>query len=195
MDDSSRSKITACLHAWTEGDRDALGQLLPAVSEELRRIAGRQMLGERAGHTLSPTALVNEAYIRLIDIKHVQWQDRAHFFAVCAQVMRRILVDYARSRGYLKRGGGAQRVTLEESIAGGPVRETELLDLDEALSALAKFDPRKAEIAQLRFFGGLNVQETAAVLGVSSETVHRDWKISKAWLARKISGSSNRLER
>jgi RNA polymerase sigma-70 factor, ECF subfamily len=197
MCNASASEITAYLLAWTQGDRDALDRLMPVVNEELRRIARARMMGERAAHTLNPTALVNEAYIRLIDIHRVEWQDRVHFFAVCSQIMRRILVDYARSRGYRKRGGGAQRVTIEEPIAAGSGSGpgTEVLDLDDALTALSKFDGRKAQIAQLRFFGGLNVEETAAVLGVSAETVHRDWKISKAWLARRIGGSRNGANR
>ncbi len=194
MQDSSASDVTAFLRAWAGGDHDALNSLMPVVNDELRRIAHLRMRSERADHTLDPTALVNEAYLRLVDIRAMQWKDRAHFFAVCAQIMRHILVDYARGRGFLKRGGGAQHVTIEDPIALGSGRGIELLDLDEALEALAKFDSRKAEIAQLRFFGGLNVQETAAVLGVSPETVHRDWKISKAWLAQKISGSSHRPE-
>jgi RNA polymerase sigma factor (TIGR02999 family) len=184
-------QVTALLHDWAAGNRDALDQLVVLVNRELRQIAHRRMAGERAGHTLDPTALVNEAYLRLINIEGVQWQDRAHFFAVCAQIMRRILVDYARKRDYLERGGGARRIAIGGAIDLGSGAEVELLCLDDALTALAKFDSRKAEIAQLRFFGGLSVEETAAVLGVSSETVHRDWKFSKAWLAKKMSTSSS----
>jgi RNA polymerase sigma factor (TIGR02999 family) len=192
MPETSPPDVTGLLRAWTGGDREALDRLMPIVYAELRRMARGRMLRERSDHTLEPTALVNEVYVRLIDMRQVQWQDRAHFFAISAEIMRRILVDHARSRGYLKRGGGARRVTLDKPIAITSIREVELLDLDDALNALAKLDARKAQIAQLRFFGGLNVQETAAVLGVSSETVHRDWRISKSWLARQIERSPNR---
>jgi RNA polymerase sigma factor (TIGR02999 family) len=192
MTESRPSDVTGLLRAWTGGDREALDRLMPIVYGELRRIARGRMLRERSNHTLEPTALVNEAYVRLIDMRQVQWQDRAHFFAVSAEIMRRILVDHARSRGYLKRGGGTLRVTLDKAIAITWVREAKLTDLDDALNALARFDARKAQISQLRFFGGLNVQETAAVLGVSPETVHRDWRISKAWLGRQIRRSANR---
>jgi RNA polymerase sigma-70 factor, ECF subfamily len=194
MGESPLLDVTGMLRAWTSGDRQALDRLMPIVYGELRRIARRRMGRERSDHTLEPTALVNELYVRLIDLRQVQWQDRAHFFAISAQIMRRILVDHARSLGYLRRGGAAQRVTLGNHIATASVREVELLDLDDALNALAKLDARKAQIAQLRFFAGLNVQETAAVLRVSPETVHRDWKISKAWWGRQISRATNRLE-
>lgn len=187
--------VTGLLHAWTAGDRNALDRLLPIIYDELLRISNRHMLHERDDHTLQPTALVNEAYMRLVDFQQMKWHGRAHFFAVSSEIMRRILVDHARSRNYLKRGGDAVRVVLDDSIVFASLPRAQLLDLDEALIALAKVDSRKAEIAQLRFFGGLNVQETAAVLGVSPETVHRDWRISKAWLARKIAGSPNRVER
>jgi RNA polymerase sigma-70 factor (ECF subfamily) len=193
MIESPPSDVTDLLRAWMGGDRQALNRLMPIVYGELRHIARRRFLRERSDHTLEPTALVNEAYLRLIDMRQVQWQDRAHFFAVSAEIMRRILVDHARSHGYLKRGGSTLRVTFDKPIAITSVRKVELLDLDGALNALARFDPRKAQIAQLRFFGGLNVQETAAVLGVSPETVHRDWKISKAWLGRQINRPANRL--
>jgi len=176
--------VTAQLRAWTGGDRVALDQLIPLVHQELLRIAQGHMRREHAGHSLQTTALVNEAYLRLVDIRQVEWQDRAHFFAVAAELMRRILVDHARSRGYLKRGGGARRVTLEECAFVESSREAELLDLDEALTALEQFDARKARIVSLRFFGGLTVEEIAAVLSVSPQTVHRDWKISRVWLTR-----------
>lgn len=193
MIESHTSDVTGLLRAWAAGDREALDRLMPIVYGELRRIARGRMLRERSNHTLEPTALVNEAYVRLIDLRQVQWQDRAHFFAVSAEIMRRVLVDHARTRGYLKRGGGTLRVTVDKAIAITSVREVELADLDDALNALARFDARKAQIAQLRFFGGLTVQEAAAILGVSPETVHRDWKISKAWLGRQIRRSANRL--
>ena len=193
MSESRPPDVTGLLRAWAGGDREALDRLMPIVYGELRRIARARMLRERSNHTLEPTALVNEAYVRLIDLRRVQWQDRAHFFAVSAEIMRRVLVDHARTHGYLKRGGGSLRVTVDKAIAITSVRDAELTDLDDALNALARFDARKAQIAQLRFFGGLNVQEAAAVLGVSPETVHRDWKISKAWLARQIRRSATRL--
>jgi RNA polymerase sigma-70 factor, ECF subfamily len=187
----SVSDLTSLLRAWAGGDREALDCLIPIVSEELRRIARVRMSHERASHTLQPTALVNEAYLRLIDIRQVQWQDRAHFFAASSEIMRRILVDHARAGGYIKRGGGAQHITLDQPLTIRSVREAELLDLDNALTALAKFDGRKAQIAQLRFFGGLNVREIASVLSVSPETVHRDWRISKSWLRRQLGGSAH----
>lgn len=193
MADSPVSDVTGLLRAWTGGDRGALDSLMPIVYGELRRIAHRHMLRERSDHTLEPTALVNEAYVRLVDIRQVQWHDRAHFFAVSAEIMRRVLVDHARSRTYLKRGGGTQQIPLHQHIGVNSTLQAELLDLDDALNALAKFDARKAQIAQLRFFGGLNVDETAAVIGVSPETVHRDWRISKSWLARQISRLPNRF--
>lgn len=193
MTESRPSNVTDLLRAWTGGDCEALDRLMPIVYGELRLIARGRMLRERSNHTLQPTALVNEAYVRLIDMRQVHWQDRVHFFAVSAGIMRRILVDHARARGYLKRGGGVLRVTLEKATAITPVRNAKLTDLDDALNALAKLDARKAQIAQLRFFGGLNVQEAAAVLGVSAETVHRDWRISKAWLGRQIRQSANRF--
>ena len=188
MWEASAADATAMLRAWAGGDRDALDKLIPCIYEELRHIAQRYMMRERAGHTLQTTALVNEAYMRLVDVRKVAWQDRAHFFAVSAELMRRILVDHARSRGYLKRGGGTERVPLEGEAVIGTGREAELLDLDEALTALAKLDERKARIVQRRIFGGLTAEETAAVLSVSTQTVHRDWKIARVWLARQMSG-------
>jgi RNA polymerase sigma-70 factor (ECF subfamily) len=181
-------EVTGLLLAWSQGDEGALQKLVPMVYEELRRLAHHYMSQERTGHTLQTTALVHEAYQRLIDTPHVRWNDRIHFFAVCAQLMRRILVDHARSRGYLKRGGGAPIVSLDEAaeLAAGP--STDLLAIDAALTALAGMDPRKAQVVELRFFGGLTVEETAAVLKVSSDTVHRDWKLAKVWLLGELEG-------
>ena len=176
--------VTACLRAWTAGDRGALQQLLPTLYEELRRIATAYMHREHVGHTLQASALVNEAYLRLVDLKSVHWRDRAHFFALSARMMRRILVDHARAHGYLKRGSGAPRVEFDEGMVVSSDRHPELLELEDALTALASEDARKAQVVELRFFGGLTVEETAAVLSVSPQTVHRDWAIAKAWLMR-----------
>jgi RNA polymerase sigma factor (TIGR02999 family) len=184
--------ITDLLLAWRSGDREALNRLMPRVHGELRQIARRHMAGERAGHTLRPTALVNEAYLRLVDLDRVQWQNRAHFFAVASGTMRRVLVDIARSKGYQKRGGGQQRVTLFESRVPTKQPEYELIALDDALHALEARDARKCRVVELRFFGGLTVEETAEVLGVSAHTVTRDWQFSKAWLEREIRHGSSR---
>jgi RNA polymerase sigma factor (TIGR02999 family) len=180
--------ITQLLQAWGRGDQAALDRLMPMVYQELRLIAKRNMARERPGHTLQATALVNEVYIRLVDETKVSWQDRAHFFAICARTMRRILVDFARSRQYQKRGGGEEPITLDESlnIAGGPGRD--LLAIHDALTRLAALDPRKSEVVELRFFGGLSVEETAESLKISPETVMRDWKMAKAWLYRDLGG-------
>jgi len=171
---------------WSNGDEDALQRLIPLVHDELRRVARRHMARERTEHTLQATALVNEAYMRLIDIRRVRWQNRAHFFAMSARLMRRILVDFARSRRYQKRGGGAQKVTLDEAIAVSPEPGSDLVALDEALTALAAVDPRKAQVVEMRFFGGLSVEETAEALHLSRDTVMRDWKLAKAWLLREL---------
>lgn len=185
MNAASALDVTRLLRDWTGGDRNALDRLIPVVYEELRRIAAAYMHRERAGHTLQATALINEAYLRVIDINRIEWRDRTHFFALCAQVMRRILVDHARSRIYLKRGAGAHPVTLDECIAiGEPAAE--LIALDDALNALALRDQRKARVVELRFFAGLSVDETASVLKVSPQTVLRDWSLSKTWLAREM---------
>ena len=181
------SNVTGLLRAWSAGDPGALDQLAPIVQRELKRIARRHMARERKDHTLQPTALVNEAFLRLVDAHDVQWQDRAHFFALSAQMMRRVLVNYALARGAGKRGGGARQVSLDEAMAVSPERDSELVQLDAALEALAAFDARKARIVELRFFGGLSVEETAAVLKVSTQTVHRDWSLAKSWLAREMS--------
>jgi len=186
----SSHQITELLVAWSEGDRSALEQLTPLVHAELRRLAHRYMNGERAGHTLQTTALVNEAYLRLIDWKNVRWQNRAHFFGVSAQLMRRILVDYARERQYLKRGGGALQVSLSEAGALSVELSSDLVALDEALTALSKMDRRKEQVVELRFFGGLSVEEAAEVLQVSAETVMRDWRLAKVWLLRELDKNS-----
>ena len=186
----SRADVTGLLLAWGAGDEAALDQLVPVVHAELRRIARRCMAGERNGHSLQATALVNEAYLRLIDVQHVNWQNRAHFLAMSARLMRRVLVDYARSKGYQKRGGGAVRVTFDEGLPVVDERDADLVAVDDALEALAKIDGRKCRVVELRFFGGLSVEETASVLKVSPETVMRDWKMAKAWLLREMRGGS-----
>jgi len=185
---ASPHDVTELLLKWREGDESALDRLVPIVHSELRRIARRCMAGERAGHSLQATALVNEAYMRLIDVKHVNWQNRAHFLAMSARFMRRILVDYARSKGYQKRGGGAVNVTFDESLPVAAEPGMDLVALDDALKALATVDERKSRVIELRFFGGLSVEETATVLGVSPETIMRDWKLAKAWLMRELGG-------
>ena len=178
--------VTALLRAWSAGDPAALDRLSPLLYGELKRIARSYMSRERRSHTLQPTALVNEAFLRLVDTQGVEWQDRAHFFALCAQMMRRILVNYALARSAGKRGGGARQVSLEEALCLSPERDSVLVELDAALQSLAQVDPRKAQVVELRFFGGLSVEETAAVLKVSPQTVLRDWKLSKTWLAREM---------
>jgi len=182
-------QVTQLLIDWSNGDERALQQLIPLVHEELRRVARRHMAHERAEHTLQATALVNEAYMRLVDIRQVRWQNRAHFFAMSARLMRRILVDFARSRGYQKRGGAAPKVTLDEALVVSPEPGSDLVALDEALTALAAVDPRKAQVVEMRFFGGLSVEETAEALHVSRDTVMRDWKLAKAWLLRELKAS------
>jgi RNA polymerase sigma factor (TIGR02999 family) len=177
--------------AWGQGDSNALDQLVPLVHQELHRIARACMRGERAGHSLQATALVNEAYVRLVDAQHVDWQNRAHFLAMSARLMRRILVDFARARQYQKRGGGVQKITLDEALVViEPGRD--LVALDDALEALAKVDERKVRVVEMRFFGGLSVEETAAVLKVSPDTVMRDWRLAKAWLLRELRGDSGK---
>lgn len=179
-------EVSLLLQAWCRGDESALEKLMPLVYSELHRLARRYMMRERIGHTLQTTALVNEAYLRLIDAKTVQWQNRAHFFAISAQLMRRILVDFARSRGYQKRGGDVRKVSLDEAAVLSPVPDADLVELDDALSALAAVDPRKAKVVELRFFGGLTPEETAEVLKVSPDTVFRDWRLAKVWLLREL---------
>ena len=179
---------TSLLLAWGRGDQSALDQLMPLVEDELRRLARRHMARERAGHTLQATALVNEAYLRLIEVNQVQWQNRAHFFAMASRVMRRILVDAARARRYQKRGGGAERVSLDEALVVSSEPRHELIALDDALNALATFDVRKSQVVEMRFFAGLSVEETAEALHVSADTVMRDWRLARVWLLRELSG-------
>ena len=185
----SGSDISGLLHAWSEGDPNALQKLTPVVYNELRRLARRYMTRERPGHSLQATALVNEAYTRLVDYKHMQWQDRAHFFAVSAQLMRRILVDHARRRN-LKRGGAVRHVTLDEAVMVGSASNAgaDIVALDDALSELARLDERKMQVVEMRFFGGLSVEETAEVLKVSPATVMREWSSAKAWLYHELGG-------
>jgi RNA polymerase sigma-70 factor (ECF subfamily) len=183
----SPARVTALLQAWGNGDQAALQALLPLVEQELRRLARHYMRGERPGHTLQPTALVNEAYLRLVGIAHVRWQNRAHFVAVAARTMRRVLVDMARAKGYQKRGGRAPLVPLDEIDVAAPAPATDVVALHDALDALSALDARKAQVVELRYFGGLTVDETAEVIGVSPETVMRDWTFAKAWLLRALS--------
>ena len=188
MTTPSTQQVTQLLLTWNQGDDSALEKLIPVVYAELRRLAHRYMGGERAAHTLQTTALVNEAYLRLIDGKQVNWPNRAHFFAVSARLMRRILVDWARTRESRKRGGSPQRVTLDEALLVTRGHGEDLVALDEALKALAEVDPRKSQVVEMRFFGGLSVEETAEVLKVSPDTVLRDWRLAKLWLLRELGG-------
>lgn len=185
---SGSAEVTQLLLAWRDGDAAALERLVPLVHAELRRIARGFMRKEQAGHTLQTSALVNEAYMRLIDARQVAWQNRAHFFAISASLMRRILVDFARERRARKRGGSAQQVVLDDAMLVGRARGEDVLAVDEALHALAKLDERKSKVVELRFFGGLNEAEIAEALQVSPETVRRDWRLSKAWLLKFLSG-------
>lgn len=178
--------ITHLLKEWSDGDERALDKLTPLVYEELRRRASRYLRRERRGHSLQTTALINEAFLRLIDAREVHWQDRAHFFAIAANLMRRVLVDHARRRDAEKRGGSALRLTLDEALAVAKETDVDLLAIDEALDRLAKIDPQQARVVELRFFSGLTVDETAAALGVSPKTVKRDWSVARAWLCREI---------
>jgi RNA polymerase sigma factor (TIGR02999 family) len=182
----SPEDITEILLAWRAGDADALAKLTPIVYNELHRLARHYMAQERPGHTLQATALINEAYLRLVDSSRVQWQNRAHFLAVAAQLMRRVLVDFARTRGYLKRGGDQQRVALEDALVIGREPDADLVAIDDALETLARMDPRKARVVELRFFGGLTQEETAEALNISIDTVGRDWTAAKAWLLREL---------
>jgi RNA polymerase sigma factor (TIGR02999 family) len=183
------SETTQLLRAWASGDQSALERLAPRVYDELRRIAGRFMQNEQPGRTIQTTALVHEAYLKLVDVANVDWQHRAHFFAVSAQIMRRILLDRARRRAAAKRGGAAPRVNLDEVPDIGSGRARELIALDDALSTLEKVDPRKARVIELRFFAGLSVEETAEVLKVSPDTVMRDWRLARAWLLAELGDS------
>ena len=187
MDLRSSHEVTSLLKAWSSGDEQALERLTPLVYRQLHQVARRYMAGERSGHTLQTTALVNEVYLRLVDCGRVNWQDRAHFFAISAQLMRRILIDFARSRDYLKRGGAIPHISLEEAPSVCEEPDVNLVALDDALKALAAVDERKSKVVELKFFGGLNVEETAEVLRVSSDTVMRDWKLAKIWLLRELS--------
>jgi RNA polymerase sigma factor (TIGR02999 family) len=190
MNRFSPEQVTELLVDWGNGDRAALDRLIPLVYDELRRLARYHMRRERAGATLQTTALVNEAYLRLIDQKNVRWQNRAHFFAIAAQMMRRILVDRARKRYNQKRGGDLRKVSLDQAAVVSAEREGELIALDEALTGLEAIDQRKSRVVELRFFGGLNIEETAEVMAISPATVQREWSMAKAWLYREISGEN-----
>lgn len=191
MEEPRSHEVTGLLQAWSAGDEEALQELTPLVYRELHRAARRYMAEERPSHTLQATALINEVYVRLLDTKRMDWQNRAHFFAVCAQLMRRILTDFARSRHYQKRGGGAHHMPLDEALVVSSQPDSNLLALDDALKRLALVDERKGRVVELRFFGGLDVKETAEVLKVSDETVMRDWKLAKVWLLRDLSGAKH----
>lgn len=182
----SPQEVTRLLAAINQGDPEALDTLLPLIYEELRRLARYYMRGQPDNHTLQTTALIHEAYLKLAAQPDKQWQNRTHFFAVAAQAMRHVLVDYARSKGAIKHGGQAQKVELEEAAFVSTGRASEIVALDEALTALASFDPRKSQVVELRYFGGLSIEETAEVLQVSPETVKRDWRLAKLWLAREL---------
>ena len=186
MSPTSTNEVTQLLLAWSDGDQAALDKLTPLVYEELRRMAHRYMNRERPGHTMQTTALVNEAYIRLVNRKNVHWENRAHFFAIAAQLMRTILVDHARSHAYQKRGGGARNITLDEAMVVSQQRAADVVALDEALKELAKIDPQQSRIVELRFFGGLTIEETAEVLGLSPATIKREWSTAKAWLYHEL---------
>lgn len=186
MPDAPSDDTTRLLRDWARGDESALSRLTPHVYRELRRVAGHMMQGERAGRTLQATALVHEAYLKLIDVDNVDWQHRAHFYAVAAQIMRRILLDRARKRGAAKRGGAAERINLDEIPDLAAQRDSQLIALDEALCRLAEVDARKAKVIELRFFGGLSVEETAEVLKLSADTVMRDWRLARAWLLAEL---------
>ena len=187
MTHASREEVTGLLRAWSDGDQLALEKLMPLVYAELHRLAKRYMGHEHPGHSLQTSALVNEAYLRLVDAHGVRWENRTHFFAVSAQIMRRILVDFARARRNLKRGGGARQVTLDEGLVVSPESGADLLALDEALEKLAALNPRQSKVVELRYFGGLNEEEVAAALNVSSRTVRHDWSLARAWLYRELS--------
>lgn len=187
MQAQSSKEITQLLVAWSEGDESALDQLAPLIHSELHRLAHHYMSRERPGHLLQTSALINEAYVRLIDWKNVRWQNRAHFFGVAAQLMRRILVDFAREKQYLKRGGGTFQVSLSEA-SFVVQRSADFVSLDEALTALAEIDPRKVQVVEMRFFAGLSVEDVAELLKVSKDTVMRDWRLAKVWLLRELAG-------
>ena len=184
-------EVTQLLLAWSKGDKAALDRLIPLVYDELRQLAKSYMRRERGGQTTQTTALIHEVYLRLIDADRVRLENRAHFFTAAARLMRQVLVDLARERGSRKRGGGARRVSLDEAMAVSKRQDEGLLALDEALSALAQIDPRKSQVVELRFFGGLGVEETAEALCVSVETVHRDWRLARSWLLRRLRGGKS----
>lgn len=192
MDTPPATEITALLQAWESGDRAALDRLIPVVYEALRRAAQACMKRENPGHTLQASALVNEVYLRLVDITNIDWQSRAHFFAIAASIMRRILLDAARARAAQKRGGGDLRVTFDDNLPAeqASIQAANIIEIDQALEALSKLDPRKAQVVELRFFGGLSVEEMAEVLGISAQSVKRDWKLARAWLLRELSGAT-----
>lgn len=186
----SSREVTGLLQAWGKGDEEALQKLMPLVYEQLHRAAHRYMARERPGQVLQTTALIHETYLRLISVRQVKWQDRAHFLAICAQLMRRILIDFARSRNYQKRGGAAPHLSVDEAALLTAHPDFNLVALDDALNRLALVDPRKSRVVELRFFGGLSVKETAEVMKVSADTVMRDWKLAKVWLLRELSGGT-----
>jgi RNA polymerase sigma factor (TIGR02999 family) len=190
MATGSSGQVTHLLRAWSDGDQQALEQLLPLVNAELRRLARGYMYRERRDHTLQPTALINEAFIRLAGAQNIRWQDRAHFFGICARLMRRVLVDYARARGFQKRGARAEKVPLHEVSIPAPELPVDIVALDHALEALAIKDERKSRVVELRFFAGLSTEETAEVLRVSPDTVKRDWRMAKLWLLRQLEEGS-----
>ena len=190
MRESPSQGVTRLLLAWRQGKQDALDQLIPIVYEELRQQAHRYLQREQRGHSLQTTALINETYLRLLDCNKIGWKNRAHFFAITAQMMRRILVDYARSRRSQKRGGGLEKTTLDEKLTFSTARNSDLVALDDALNELASKDERRSRVVELRFFGGLSIEETAEVLGVCADTVVRDWRLAKVWLAREVKKST-----
>lgn len=185
------NEVTQLLVSWSNGNKDALEKLIPLVYAELRRLARRYMGRESPGHTLQTSALINEAYLKLADQRNVQWQNRAHFFAVAAQVMRHILIDHARSRHYAKRGAGARKISLDDTAVLSDERAADLIALDDALKVLAELDPRKSRIIELRFFGGLSIEETAEIMEVSPVTVTREWRAARAWLRREMSSGES----
>ncbi|HZJ42533.1 MAG TPA: sigma-70 family RNA polymerase sigma factor [Pyrinomonadaceae bacterium] len=189
-DSPPKHEITQLLDKWSSGNQSALDELYPLVYDELHRLASRYMSRERKGHTLQTTALINEAYVRLVDQRNVHWANRSHFFAISAQIMRRILIDHARSHAYAKRGGGQQKVSLDETATLQVARAAALISLDDALQSLAKIDQRRSQVVELRYFGGLSNEEIAQALGISPNTVTRDWNMARAWLYQQLAGST-----